>query len=136
MVRAASRWVHGAALALLLYVGSATATDGLLWFDGDRPSAPAREAVELLAAAASHGLEPQDHATAALRQAVTQASVAARGLALAQPAHGRPGDRRAPALRASRRAARRGTVAARRRRGLLSARPVRAPGHGPASAPG
>lgn len=74
MAHAASRWVHFAALTLLLCIGSATAADGLSWFDNGRPGPQARQAVELLATAASHGLEPQDYAAGALQQAVTQAS--------------------------------------------------------------
>ncbi len=74
MARAASRMVHCAALTLLVCVGTATAGDGLPWFDDGRPSPQSRQAVELLAAAASHGLEPQDYAAGALQRAITQAS--------------------------------------------------------------
>ncbi len=74
MASAASRFVHCAALTLFLGVGSATPADGLPWFDDGRPGPQARQAVALLAAAASHGLEPQDYAAGALLQAVTQAS--------------------------------------------------------------
>jgi L,D-transpeptidase YcbB len=62
-----------AALVLWLCAGRAHATDAALWFDAGRPNVQAGQAVELLAAATSHGLEPQDYAAAALRQAVTQA---------------------------------------------------------------
>ncbi|MGZ5239578.1 MAG: L,D-transpeptidase family protein [Caldimonas sp.] len=74
MTSTASRWVHRAALTLWLCFGSAVAADGLLWFDDGRPGPQARQAVELLAAAASHGLETQDYAAEALLQAVAQAS--------------------------------------------------------------
>ncbi len=47
---------------------------GLLWFDDGRPGPQARQAVALLAGAAADGLEPQDYATAALQQAVEQAT--------------------------------------------------------------
>lgn len=57
MTRVALRMVHCAALTLSLCVGTATAGDGLPWFDDGRPSPQARPAVELLAAAATHGLE-------------------------------------------------------------------------------
>jgi murein L,D-transpeptidase YcbB/YkuD len=70
-----SRWVHCAALTLWFCCGSASAADdGLLWFASDgRPGPQARQAVEVLAAAASHGLQPQDYAPAALLEAVTLA---------------------------------------------------------------
>ena len=71
----AGRWRRrSAALALWAGCASVTAADGPLWFDAGRPSAQAREAVELLAAAGSHGLEPQDYDALALRQAVLQAT--------------------------------------------------------------
>jgi hypothetical protein len=56
-----SRFVCSATLTVWLCFGSATAADGLLWFDGDRPSPLARQAVELLAAAARHGRDPIHH---------------------------------------------------------------------------
>jgi murein L,D-transpeptidase YcbB/YkuD len=74
----ASRFVRCGALAmtLCLCAGSATATaaDGLLWFHGGRPGPQAGQAVELLAGAASQGLEPQDYAADALQQAVARAA--------------------------------------------------------------
>ena len=80
----AGRWRRcGAALALWAGCASVTAADGPLWFDAGRPSAQAREAVELLAAAASHGLEPQDYDALALRQAVVQAAQGAAPAAIA-----------------------------------------------------
>ncbi|MEP6588997.1 MAG: peptidoglycan-binding protein, partial [Polaromonas sp.] len=62
------------AAALMGCLGGAMAADGPLWFEGGRPDAQARQAVELLAAAASHGLEPQDYNARALMQAVTRAA--------------------------------------------------------------
>jgi hypothetical protein len=44
------------------------------WFDGARPGMQAQQAVELLAAASTHGLEPRDYDTDALRQSVLRAS--------------------------------------------------------------
>lgn len=69
-----SRLLRGAAITLWLYCGSATAADGLRWFDGARPGPQARQAVELLAAAATHGLQPQDYNAGALLQAIAQAA--------------------------------------------------------------
>lgn len=63
-----------AVLALWLCCGNSMAADGLLWFDGGRPGPQARQAVELLSAAATHGLEPQDYNASALLQAVTDAA--------------------------------------------------------------
>jgi murein L,D-transpeptidase YcbB/YkuD len=66
--------VRSAAIALLLCSGNSMAAEGQLWFDGERPGAQAREAVQLLAAAATHGLVPQDYSAKTLELAVTQAS--------------------------------------------------------------
>ena len=44
------------------------------WFDGARPAAVARQAVALLADAASHGLDPADYGAAALQAALTAAT--------------------------------------------------------------
>ena len=52
---------RGAVVVLGVNCCSVTAADAPLWFDGARPSLQARQAVELLAAAASHGLAPQDY---------------------------------------------------------------------------
>lgn len=70
------RIVGAAALTLGLCLAAAAAEPGLLhWFDDNgRPNGQARVAVELLADAASHGLDPQDYAAATLRQALLQAS--------------------------------------------------------------
>ena len=70
-----SRSLRGAAFALWLGGGTALAADELLWFEGGRPGPQAGQAVELLSAAASHGLEPGDYDAAALRQALTRAAV-------------------------------------------------------------
>ncbi len=76
--RSALTWFVGTALIVLgLYSASVKAADAPRWFDAGRPGPQARQAVELLAAAASHGLEPRDYDADALLQAVTQA---ARGL--------------------------------------------------------
>ncbi|HSB25538.1 MAG TPA: L,D-transpeptidase family protein [Burkholderiaceae bacterium] len=69
------RVLAGAALALGLGVGHAE--DALLWFDNDRPSASAGQAVEMLSDAASHGLQPRDYGADALRGALTQAASSA-----------------------------------------------------------
>ena len=68
-----SRFVRGAVFALMLCPGLAAAQD-LAWFEQGRPSPQARQAVELLAAAAAHGLDPQDYAVGALQQALAQAA--------------------------------------------------------------
>ncbi len=47
---------------------------GPLWFEGKRPSLQARQAVELLATSATHGLEPQDYNASALRQGILNAA--------------------------------------------------------------
>jgi murein L,D-transpeptidase YcbB/YkuD len=45
-----------------------------LWFDADRPSAQAQQAVQILLTAADEGLEPHHYQAAELNQAVTRAS--------------------------------------------------------------
>lgn len=74
MTSAISRFMAGAAITLCLCGGSAMAADGLLWFADGRPAPQAHQAIALLAAAASHGLEPQDYNATALQQAITQAA--------------------------------------------------------------
>jgi murein L,D-transpeptidase YcbB/YkuD len=59
--------------ALALCGAAAAAADGMLWIEGARPGPQALQAVERLAGAASHGLDPQDYGTDALRQRVTSA---------------------------------------------------------------
>lgn len=68
-----SGFVRIAALALMLLCGRAFAAEGLPWFDGDRPGAQAKQAVDLLAAAADEGLSPEDYGAEALRQSVERA---------------------------------------------------------------
>jgi murein L,D-transpeptidase YcbB/YkuD len=60
-------------LALGLSAGIAAAAEELPWFEGGRPGAQAQQAVDLLAAAASHGLDPSDYEAAALQQALARA---------------------------------------------------------------
>ena len=67
------------ALAAWLGCAAALAADGLPWFDGARPAPQAQQAVELLGAAASHGLEPQDYDAAALRAAPSRGAHAGPG---------------------------------------------------------
>ena len=62
------------AIVLWLCCGSSMAVQGGQWFDGDRPGAKAHEAVAVLAAAASHGLVPQDYSVGALERAVAGAA--------------------------------------------------------------
>lgn len=69
-----SRFLRGAAIALWLCCGNVMAAAGLPWFEGARPGPQARQAVELLDTAATHGLVPQDYNASALRQAVTEAA--------------------------------------------------------------
>jgi murein L,D-transpeptidase YcbB/YkuD len=74
MARAASRWAAAMALVTWLCWGNAMAADALTWFDGGRPGPQARQAVALLSAAASHGLEPGDYDADALQQAIGRAA--------------------------------------------------------------
>lgn len=80
-------WTRRAALALPLQLllaskaRSAAPPASSAWLNADgRPSAQARQALSLLAEAASHGLEPQDYGLATLQQALH--------LAEQQPTHG------------------------------------------------
>ncbi len=59
---------------LCLVVGAASAAEELPWFEGGRPGVQAQQAVELLAAAPSHGLDPRDYDAAALQQALARAT--------------------------------------------------------------
>jgi murein L,D-transpeptidase YcbB/YkuD len=66
----------GSALAIVVAIALAPGIAGaqaLSWFDGDRPSAQAREAVALLADAAADGLEPADYGVATLGRALAAA---------------------------------------------------------------
>ena len=74
MATVVSRFMRGAAFALWLGCGSSMAADALPWFDGARPAPQALQAVELLAAAASQGLEPPDYNASALRQGIMNAA--------------------------------------------------------------
>ena len=58
---------------LCLLAGSALAADETVWFDAGRPRVRAQQAVDLLADAASHGLDPRDYDAAALQQALAHA---------------------------------------------------------------
>ncbi|MDE2371106.1 MAG: L,D-transpeptidase family protein [Burkholderiales bacterium] len=76
--------------ALYLCLASAGAAERSPWFEDGRPGAQARQAVELLAAAADQGLDPRDYAAQDLQLAVARAaqgaapgSVAAHRLELA-----------------------------------------------------
>jgi len=62
--------------ALLAWLGASQASGALPWFDGDRPTVSAHEAVELLSDAASHGLQPRDYEVGALRDALMRAASA------------------------------------------------------------
>lgn len=78
-----SRGLRGRVLALALGLGfMASAQAGAAdtsspWFEAGRPSPLAQQALDLLAAAPSQGLNPTDYATDALRQRFTQAGPAA-----------------------------------------------------------
>jgi murein L,D-transpeptidase YcbB/YkuD len=61
-------------LAAALRGGAASASERLAWFDGTRPTASARDAVEILTAAASHGLEPRDYGADALARVMQRAA--------------------------------------------------------------
>lgn len=73
-----NRWLVGGWLALSLIATTAAAqpqdTQIPLWFDAERPSAQAQQAVQILLSAADEGLEPHHYQAADLTQAVTQAS--------------------------------------------------------------
>ncbi len=60
-------------LAPALGPGLVSAAETLRWLEDGRPGALAQQAVDLLAAAASHGLEPRDYDAAALQQALARA---------------------------------------------------------------
>ncbi len=56
--------------AVTLRSDAAQASERLAWFDGTRPTASAQQAVEILTAAANHGLEPRDYDADALARAM------------------------------------------------------------------
>ena len=58
---------------MCLVAGRTLAADAPAWFEAGRPGVQAQQAVQLLADAASHGLDPRDYDSAALRQAVARA---------------------------------------------------------------
>ncbi len=67
------RCLRLAALTLSLLASRPAVAEGLVWFDGGRPSGQARQAVELLAAAPSQGLDAEDYDATTLQQAVDRA---------------------------------------------------------------
>lgn len=67
------RLIRTAGLLCALCCGPVDADPALPWFDEGRPSAAAREAVTLLAAAPDDGLDPSDYGLEALRAAVARA---------------------------------------------------------------
>ena len=69
-------WVFafcGLLLAAGFHIGRAGAAERP-WFDGARPGVQAQQAIELLSAAGTHGLEPRDYDAARLHQSVRRAS--------------------------------------------------------------
>jgi L,D-transpeptidase YcbB len=64
----------GAMLTVLFFGAATLANERLAWFDGAQPTASARQAVALLTASASHGLEPRDYDADALARAVQRAT--------------------------------------------------------------
>jgi len=58
----------------VLCAATAAAETPLPWWDGVRPNAQARIAAQLLADAASHGLDPRDYDAAALQRALARAA--------------------------------------------------------------
>jgi len=76
---ASAQWIWRAARGALLVVCAGACSAGeLLWFEGDRPGAAARQAVDLLSDAGSHGLQARDYDAEALREAVAQATAQPR----------------------------------------------------------
>jgi len=67
----------------VLAAAAAAMAQTLPWWDGERPGPQARIAAQLLADAASHGLDPRDYDAAALQRTLAQA---AEGPALARDA--------------------------------------------------
>jgi L,D-transpeptidase YcbB len=61
-------------LASWLCAGAAFGAEALPWFEHGRPTRNAQQAVELLVAAASHGLDPGDYDAGSMKQAVALAS--------------------------------------------------------------
>ena len=71
--RLSSRWCRSVLAAGVLIAASMAVQAGP-WFDGDRPSAQARMALDLLDGVASHGLEPHDYRAEMLRLAIDRAA--------------------------------------------------------------
>jgi L,D-transpeptidase YcbB len=67
------RWLV-ALLACALCAPPASAAQTLPWFNGSQPSAQAQTALELLADAPTHGLDPRDYGVAALQDALARAA--------------------------------------------------------------
>ncbi|MEO5658751.1 MAG: L,D-transpeptidase family protein [Polaromonas sp.] len=68
------RFLGATAISLGLCCGSVMAADGQLWFSGGRPVPQAGQAVAILAAAATHGLQPQDYNASELLKFISKAS--------------------------------------------------------------
>jgi murein L,D-transpeptidase YcbB/YkuD len=66
-------WLFAGVLASSA-AGERLSAEPPLWFDANRPSLQAQQAVKLLLSAADEGLEPQHYQAAALNQAIAQAS--------------------------------------------------------------
>ena len=62
------------AICLLFGSGRVCANEGWLWFRGGLPSAEAHQSIDILASAASEGLEPADYAAADLARAINRAT--------------------------------------------------------------
>jgi murein L,D-transpeptidase YcbB/YkuD len=60
-------------LLLALTAGAAWGADALLWFDAAGPTSEARQAVDILMAAADHGLDPRDYGANELDRRLRQA---------------------------------------------------------------
>ena len=71
-------------LVLAFATNTALADSHLLWFFGDRPNPQALEAIEILQAAASEGLNPQDYDAVVLSSAVLLAQQTATATPLAR----------------------------------------------------
>ena len=70
----ARRFVRWLSLSLVLAQGPAFAAEALQWFEAGRPTAQARQAVDVLALADEQGLDPRDYDAAALAQALQLAA--------------------------------------------------------------
>jgi len=61
-------------LAVAMTTGQVLAADALLWLDAGRPTAQAKQAVDVLSSAADHGLDPHDYGAAPLGLRLAQAA--------------------------------------------------------------